>query len=206
METFQDFLFALLTAVITAGVPVVSAYIVSSLKKAAENAKADTDNIVAQRYIEEIATAISDAVAATSQTYVDALKQERSGTESSYRLHCLYQPGSAGIYRGRIRRLERVSFYQNRGGGTETEDYRWNACRRCNGKHGRHHGGSSLGSSGNSGLLFADGYQPARRRGKGGRAVRPRNIGTGLLPCNDTMIYDNRREKPPKRRTAPLME
>ena len=48
METFQDFLFALLTAVITAGVPVVSAYIVSSLKKAAENAKADTDNITAQ--------------------------------------------------------------------------------------------------------------------------------------------------------------
>lgn len=75
METFQDFLFTLLTAVITAGVPVVSAYIVSSLKKAAENAKTDTDNITAQRYIEEIATAISDAVAATSQTYVDALKQ-----------------------------------------------------------------------------------------------------------------------------------
>ena len=75
METFQEFLFALLSAVITAGVPVVSAYIVSSLKKAAENAKADTDNITAQRYIEEIATAISDAVAATSQTYVDALKE-----------------------------------------------------------------------------------------------------------------------------------
>lgn len=76
METFQEFLFTLLTAVITAGVPVVSAYIVTSLKKAADNAKADTDNIKAQRYIDEIATAISDAVAATSQTYVDALKQE----------------------------------------------------------------------------------------------------------------------------------
>lgn len=75
METFQDFLFTLLTAVITAGVPVVAAYIVSALKKAAENAKADTDNITAQRYIEEITAAISDAVAATSQTYVDALKQ-----------------------------------------------------------------------------------------------------------------------------------
>lgn len=36
---------------------------------------ADTDNITAQRYIEEITTAISDAVAATSQTYVDTLKQ-----------------------------------------------------------------------------------------------------------------------------------
>lgn len=75
METFQEFLMTLLAAVITAGVPVVSAYIVSAVKKAAENAKADTDNITAQRYIEEIATAISDAVAATSQTYVDALKQ-----------------------------------------------------------------------------------------------------------------------------------
>lgn len=75
METFQEFLFTLLAAVVTAGVPVISAYIVSGIKKVAENAKADTDNIKVQGYIEEIATAISDAVAATSQTYVDALKQ-----------------------------------------------------------------------------------------------------------------------------------
>lgn len=75
METMQEFLFTLLAAVVTAAVPVVSTFVVSAVKKAAENAKADTDNTTVQRYIEEIATAISDAVAATSQTYVDALKQ-----------------------------------------------------------------------------------------------------------------------------------
>lgn len=75
METFQEFLMTLLAAITTAAVPVVSTFIVSAMKRAAENAKADTDNIKVQGYIEEIATAISDAVAATSQTYVDALKQ-----------------------------------------------------------------------------------------------------------------------------------
>ena len=44
------------------------------IKQAAERAAADADDIKAQSYIEEIANAITDAVAATSQTYVDALK------------------------------------------------------------------------------------------------------------------------------------
>lgn len=74
----QEFLSSLLTAVITAAIPVLAAYGISLLKKAAENAAADTDDIKVQGYIKEIANAISDAVAATSQTYVDALKQ--SGT------------------------------------------------------------------------------------------------------------------------------
>lgn len=71
----QEFLTNLLFAVITAAVPVVSAYLVSAIKKAGQNAAADTESLTVQRYIEEISTAISDAVAATSQTYVDALKQ-----------------------------------------------------------------------------------------------------------------------------------
>lgn len=70
----QEFLSNLLTAVITAAVPVVAAYIIALVKKAGDNATAETEDIKAQGYIREIVNAVADAVAATSQTYVDALK------------------------------------------------------------------------------------------------------------------------------------
>lgn len=70
----QEFLSNLLTAVITAAVPVVAAYIITLIKKAGDNATAETEDIKAQGYIREIVDAVSNAVAATSQTYVDALK------------------------------------------------------------------------------------------------------------------------------------
>ena len=71
----QELLSNLLIAVITAAVPVITAYGISLIKKTAENAAANTSNVKEQGYIREIADAISDAVAATSQTYVDALKK-----------------------------------------------------------------------------------------------------------------------------------
>lgn len=71
----KEMLLDLLLAVITAAVPVLTTYAVAYVKRAKEEAQANTDSIKAQRYIEEIADAITDAVAATSQTYVDALKQ-----------------------------------------------------------------------------------------------------------------------------------
>lgn len=79
----QEFLTSLLTAVITAAVPVLAAYLVSMIKKTGENAAADTDDIKTQGYIKEIADAISDAVAATSQTYVDTLKQTGKFTKEA---------------------------------------------------------------------------------------------------------------------------
>lgn len=79
----QEFLTTLLTAVITAAVPVVAAYAISLIKKTGENAAADTDDIKVQGYIKEITSAISDAVAATSQTYVDALKQSGKFTKEA---------------------------------------------------------------------------------------------------------------------------
>lgn len=79
----QEFLTTLLTAVITAAIPVVAAYLVSMIKKTGENAAADTDDIKTQSYIKEITDAISDAVAATSQTYVDALKQAGKFTKEA---------------------------------------------------------------------------------------------------------------------------
>lgn len=71
----KEMLLDLLLAVITAAVPVLTAYAVSYIKQAGKHAQANTDNIKARGYIKEITDAIADAVAATSQTYVDALKQ-----------------------------------------------------------------------------------------------------------------------------------
>lgn len=71
----QEFLLNLLYAVITAAVPIITAFGVQMLRKAAENAAANTDNAAISKYLTEIAEAISDAVEATSQTYVDALKE-----------------------------------------------------------------------------------------------------------------------------------
>ena len=71
----KEMLLDLLLAVIAAAVPVLTAYAVGYIKQAGKHAQANTDNIKAQGYIKEITDAIADAVAATSQTYVDALKQ-----------------------------------------------------------------------------------------------------------------------------------
>lgn len=71
----QEFLLNLLYAVITAAVPIITAFGIQMLKKAAENAAANTDNVTVGKYLTEIAGAIADAVEATSQTYVDALKE-----------------------------------------------------------------------------------------------------------------------------------
>ena len=70
----QEFLKELFFAVITAAVPVLTAYIVVLIRKAGENAAANTESIQAKTYITEATEAIAAAVAATNQTYVDALK------------------------------------------------------------------------------------------------------------------------------------
>lgn len=79
----KELLFDLLLAVITAAIPALTAYALSYINKVKENAVADTYDIKKQGYIKEIANAISDAVAATSQTYVDALKQAGTFTKEA---------------------------------------------------------------------------------------------------------------------------
>lgn len=79
----QEFLMNLFFAVVTAAVPVITGYVIMLIRKAGDNAAAETEDIKAQGYIKEIANAISDAVAATSQTYVDALKQSGSFTKEA---------------------------------------------------------------------------------------------------------------------------
>lgn len=76
----SEFLTNLLTAVITAAIPVISAFLITLINRAKDKATAQTDDIKQQGYIKEIADAISAAVAATSQTYVDALKKNGAFT------------------------------------------------------------------------------------------------------------------------------
>ena len=66
----NELLSDLLIAVITAAVPVLTAFAIAYIKRVAANVAAETDDVKAQGYITEIADAVSAAVAATSQTYV----------------------------------------------------------------------------------------------------------------------------------------
>lgn len=65
----------LLTSIITAVVPILSACVIVYIKTWRDKTVAETDNTKYQQYITEIADAVSAAVTATSQTYVDALKK-----------------------------------------------------------------------------------------------------------------------------------
>lgn len=76
----NEFLSELLIAVVTAAVPVVSAYLVAFINRLRKQAVEQTENTKRQSYITEIANAVAVAVAATSQTYVDALKTSGSFT------------------------------------------------------------------------------------------------------------------------------
>lgn len=79
----KEILLDLVLAVIAAAVPVITAHAVGYIKKAKEKAVASTDNVKVQGYISEISNAVVSAVAATSQTYVDALKKAGTFSEEA---------------------------------------------------------------------------------------------------------------------------
>lgn len=74
----NEILFNLLMTITSAVATALAAFIISFIKKKGEQLTAQTDSIKQQGYIAEIADAISNAVAATSQTYVDSLKASGS--------------------------------------------------------------------------------------------------------------------------------
>ena len=61
-------------AVITAAVPVLTAYAVVLIRKVGDNAAANAESTKAKTYITEAAEAIAATVDATNQNFVDALK------------------------------------------------------------------------------------------------------------------------------------
>ncbi len=79
-----EFLQSLLYAVITAAVPVLATYAGSALKRVAEKKAAEAENAKVAGYLREIGDAVSDAVAATSQTYVDELKKAGSFNKDAH--------------------------------------------------------------------------------------------------------------------------
>ena len=70
----QKFLQDFFLAVVTAAVPVLTAYLVMFIRKAGDSAAANAESVKLKTYITEAAEAIAAAVAATNQTYVDSLK------------------------------------------------------------------------------------------------------------------------------------
>lgn len=74
----NEAVFNLLMTVITAASTALTAYVIAYIKKKGEQAAAQTDSIKQQNAIKEITDAVSIAVSATSQTYVDALKKAGS--------------------------------------------------------------------------------------------------------------------------------
>ncbi len=70
----KELLSVILDDVIKAAVPILAAYAISYINKAKEETAAKCENEKTKKYLDEITNAIATAVAATSQTYVDALK------------------------------------------------------------------------------------------------------------------------------------
>lgn len=79
----NDFILDLLHAVMTAAVPVITIYIVKLINSFRDKATASTENERMQWYYQEIADAISAAVSATNQTYVDSLKRAGAFTKEA---------------------------------------------------------------------------------------------------------------------------
>lgn len=77
----NEFFSELLIAVITAAVPVLTGYGIFLMCKLAANAEANTSSVEGKDIINEVTNAVADAVAATSQTYVDALKNAGNFTK-----------------------------------------------------------------------------------------------------------------------------
>ena len=70
----REFLRDIFMAVITAAVPVLTAYIVVLIRRVGDNAAANAESVTTKTYVTEVTQAIAAAVAATNQTYVDSLK------------------------------------------------------------------------------------------------------------------------------------
>lgn len=79
----KDFVFTLLQAVLSVAIPVATAYLVSFLKKKSAQAQTQIENDTAKHYLDEITNAVTTAVSATSQTYVDALKKDNAFTKEA---------------------------------------------------------------------------------------------------------------------------
>lgn len=81
----KEVLLTLLQAVTIAAVPVITTYLCNFLKTKKEEAKAKIENDTATALVDDALDAVVKAVAATNQTYVDALKNSNSFSPENQR-------------------------------------------------------------------------------------------------------------------------
>lgn len=79
----KEVIIVLLEAVVAVSVPIIAAYLSGFLKKSSAQLEAKTENERAKHYINEVTEAVTTAVTATSQTYVDALKNKNMFTKEA---------------------------------------------------------------------------------------------------------------------------
>lgn len=82
----QEFLSALLQAVLIAAVPVLSAFAAKGFVVLAKYLGVKMENATLAKYAQEIAQAVATAVTYVSQTYVDELKKSGTFTEESHKI------------------------------------------------------------------------------------------------------------------------
>ena len=79
----HDFVTTLLAAVISTAITVATPYFVAFLKRKGTQAAEQAKNEKSKQYIAEATKAVTTAVTAVSQTYVDALKKENAFTKEA---------------------------------------------------------------------------------------------------------------------------
>ncbi len=79
----KEFLFTLLQGILSVAIPLATAYLVTFLRKKTAQVQAQTESEKAKQYLGEITDAVTTAVTATSQTYVDALKADNAFTKEA---------------------------------------------------------------------------------------------------------------------------
>ena len=72
----KECMITLLEAVVTAAVPVCTAFLVQFLRKKSAQAAAQTDNMKIKELLERVSDAVTTAVTYTNQTYVDAVRKK----------------------------------------------------------------------------------------------------------------------------------
>jgi len=75
-ENLNELLMTLIQAVIIPAIPILVTFLVKLLKAKAEQATIKINNELVQQYLQEAVDSVLQAVAFTSQTYVDNLKKQ----------------------------------------------------------------------------------------------------------------------------------
>ena len=82
----QEFLSAMLQAVLIAAVPVIAGFAAKGVAALAQYLGVKTDNATVAKYAQEIAQAVATAVTYVSQTYVDELKKSGTFSEENQKI------------------------------------------------------------------------------------------------------------------------